>query len=173
MGKTKYTPAKFKRKYAPLKARGLDNQDIARSLQVSYRTLLRYLDNPEYVINVSQMTQNYNNNQIEQGRGRSEEILDTAFKLHKKGIHDALFDTINGKDVLKQKPNYEKARQISLDALKIAMTDTQIQKTLIMIGSVNIDNRQVNITQVQQECFSHFWNKICNNCKKKLKEETK
>lgn len=169
----KYTPNSFKIAYAPLKAEGLTPGQIASQMKISKKTLGRYLKNPDYVLDVSTETQ-LEKRAAMKAENHSDKILETAYKLHEKGIHDALFDTIDGKDYIKAHPDYKAARQISIDALKIARTEAEIKRVFLAVGQMNIDNRQVNITQIRNEIMQEVWDDmLCVECKRKIKEARK
>lgn len=155
MSKASYSPLQFARIYAPLKAKDLSRRLIALKMKVSSRTLDRYLVNPEYVAVLTGETVKAESYELQQGDEHSSKIIEAAYKLHEKGIHDAIFETLpDGTDKLKENPDYDKARQISIDALKIARTEADVKRIFLSIGSLHIgDNVNVFINEFKDSLY--------------------
>ena len=136
----KYSPTQFKTVYAPLKAKGLTKKQIAGKMKVSTRTIERYMANPDYVEVVSVATKQAEHQELIKGENHSDKIIEAAYRLHEKGIQDA----INDKD-------YEEARRISIDALRIAKTEAEIKRIFMIVGNLNIDARDQSQTLIIQQ----------------------
>ena len=96
----------------------------------------------------------------------SETIIETAYKLHLQGIQVAI-----------QQKDYKLARDISIEALKIARTEADIKRTFSLL----VDNRQVNIMNINDvppgvmdeirqsiinEVVNMFRGKLCDRCRR-------
>ncbi|MCK5602518.1 hypothetical protein KAR91_11630 [Candidatus Pacearchaeota archaeon] len=157
MGHPKYTAARFKRKYPPLLAKGMSRPEIALKLDVSVRTLERYLAKEDYVGKVTAEMEKINERDIVIGESNSKQIITVAYKLFKKAINAAI-----------EKKDFPEARRLSLDALKIAKTEAEVKKVFFTIGQVNFGPTEINITQIRQEQIQEIWRLLCPNCQTRI-----
>jgi predicted transcriptional regulator len=140
--KPKYPPAVFSKLYMEYKDRGMNQSEIARELGISRTTLCTYLNDPDFRAHLTpkldeteQLAVNQAAMSVSTSINRNEQIIDTAYKLHLKGIQDAIKDG-----------DFREARNISIDALKIARTEAEIKRIFSVFTFV--DNRS-QITEAE------------------------
>ena len=162
---TSYTPEEWREAYGNLIAEHgekMPQRQVAELLNISRTTLQRYFNNPDYRLQekeVAQVVQKVV--QVNQTKmNNSEEIIDTAFKLHKKGIADAI-----------KEGDWKEARTIALNALKIARVEAEIKRIFLVIGGdVNV-NSTTNIQLNLQQEINKIYPILCDKCKKAVREE--
>jgi len=135
-GRPKFSPKAFAARYAPLRAKGLSREEIADKMSISTKTLERYLANPDYESILSTKTEDGDNKDIEKAKEKSTTIISAAYRLHEKGIADAV-----------KKKDWKVAREISIEALKIARTEADIKRVVNAISgpTINITYNNVSV----------------------------
>lgn len=176
MNTDKFTKQAFLTLYVPLKMEGLSIRKIAKAMGINPGTLQKY--KKQYALpNIEEGKEVMNavNAQVIKDTlddyNHSETVIETAYKLHLKGIQVAMMDN-----------DYKLARDISIEALKIAKTEADIKRTFSLL----VDNRQVNITvegvppdvmdeireSVALEIYAHLRDcGLCDSCKKIIGRE--
>ena len=168
MKSKKFTPPEFAAKFAEAKLKSTNQAQIAEALGISRRTLQRYLRVPEYT---SLMAQTVATKTIS-AMTHSETIIDTAYKLYKNAIAEALVaETIVDGKLVKVVPNYKEARRLSIEALKIAITEAQIKRLFVVMGDVNIDARTQQLIVVKRQIIDEVFSLLCPKCQKMLESE--
>ena len=98
--------------------------------------------------------------EVQEEINHSEQIIRIAYQLHEKGIKDAT----NAGD-------WEEARRLSIDALRICKTEAEIKKVFVMIGGdVNIHEETTVNIQLNQH-IQRVYGKLCDRCRKAVREE--
>jgi len=150
---TRYTPEEWREAYGNLIAENgekLPQRKMAEALRISRTTLQHYLNDPKYRLQEKEVVQKVA--QVAQKKVKhSEELIETAFQLHKKGIRDAI-----------NAGNWKDARKIALDSLKICHADTEIKRVFINITGDLIQNLTVNQIQDHPQ-YAHIHSKAMNN----------
>jgi len=169
-GKSKYDRETFLSLYIPLKMKGMSVRKIADEIGVSPVTLQTY--KRTWIPTVAEPDKlkkaiiKENMVEAENRMEYNETLIDTAYKLHLQGIQTAIKDN-----------DYKTARDISIEALKIAKTEAEIKRTFSLL----VDNRQVNIMNINDvppevmdsirlemanEVINHFRGKLCERCRR-------
>ena len=158
------SPAEFVTRYPPLKARRLNQTQIAKKLKISDKTLRKYLKDEEYggALNgdaVGELEKENVKAGIAKGGRLADEIITTSYKLHKQMMADelALYKEILSGDPDDErslsdrrkdaKPHLEGARRLSIEALKVARTEAEVNRiyNLIIFNKTGIPLEDVVI----------------------------
>jgi len=162
MGFKKFSPVQFGQKYLEALDKGIIQKiDIIKYMKISSATFYAYWKDPEYRAQTKKTIEKFEHKvkELKLGTNHREKIIETAYRLHERGIADAI-----------SQKSWAKARKISIDALKICKTEMEIERVFVAIGEVNIQNTQVNIHSEVQVVVDEMWAKLCEGCRAKIKE---
>jgi len=132
------TPEEFRTGYLPYKAQGLSEKDIAKAMGLGLRTYYRYLDDPDYVILLTQNGTNAKKQGQVKGCNRADKLIKEGYSLFEQGIKSA-----------KKDGDFDKARRLIIDALKIAKAEADIKRVFNMF--IDARDQSVNVVEIRAE----------------------
>ena len=155
--------AEFVDLYRKAKSEGCRNKtEIIQYMGISRTQFYRKLKSP-IVKNDLEHTRNKKKQiirqEVQKEINHSEQIIKVAYQLHEKGIKDAT-----------DRGDWEEARRLSIDALRICKTEAEIRRVFVMIGGdVNIHEETTINVQLNQQ-IQKVYGKLCDRCKKAVRD---
>lgn len=131
------SPEQFRMVYIPLRAEYKNNDEsIAHKMGISKRTLARYLEDPDYV---TQLSSNDNNGTIKSSE-RAMSIINQAYDQFEADIKEA-----------RKEKDFGKVRSLLIEALKICRVDADVNRVFNMFVNVDKRDQSVGKTEVHAE----------------------
>ena len=162
---TKLSPQKFVKLYLEAKREGyLSVKDIMEYMGIkSSSTYYRYWKNEDIKNKIEQKSKKSNTVSpiVSRELNHAEDILEVSYKLHKKGIKEAM-----------DNQDWEKARRLSIKALQIVRSEGEYKRMVINIaGDVNItEQTNIQVSNKVQSNINQIYTCLCEDCKRKVKE---
>ena len=182
-GRRKMTPRQFGLAYAMILIRhpNYGVRKIAKLLQLTPTTVQTYLHLPEYQAEIdTDLIQKVTDRETQKEINYAYDIIDASFKLNSKRIKELTTPRQvkgRGGKVRTKEPtaaDWEEARVISLEMLRIAKTEAEVKRALSAI-QINIDNRKqtVNVMacdKCMDDIMGDLEGVLCGKCRERIME---